>query len=806
MTTRGAAAPAAPLAVLADVGGAAYHVGDEAMLLANLDRLRELAPGLPLEVIGRPPEGGGSGWPEGACGLLLSGGGNLSVTWPALLRQRVDVIREAARRGLPVVAGGQTLGPDLGEGGEAPLGAALRQVAQLGLRELPSLALARRLGVSAEAACLQVDDAFLLAAEAPADRALAAAVAAAPTLLVTLDASLAAAEIQGLAPQLGAFAAEAGLALAVLPHVGPLDSIGDADGAAARQLADLLRAQGRACALLPVQPARQAAWLTQQAAMVLSSRYHPLVFATAAAVPSLGLHRDAYTRIKLQGALAHVGLAEWTRPLADAVSGGLLGPLRRLWQTRDAVRALARAVRPAIEAAESRRWRRLLGHLGLSAAVPPEPGDVLALAEQALAALARERCSADEEQGRLRSNLRGLGDATGLSRPSRLSAGAPAADGAPRLTEAQWEAFQRDGFVRLGPVVDAQRLAALCRRADDLALGRVRNAAIQLQRDTGGDYESLPGAVSQAEQSSILYRKIQGLEGDDLFAELLDHPLFHDLCARLYGPHAPLSIFRAMVMNKPAGQGTVLPWHQDGGDVWALDRDPLLTVWVALDPATLANGCMEFVPGSHRQGLLSREGSTLAATAAARHCPPDRVLPIEVEAGHAVAFHNWLIHRSGVNPSARPRRAFTACFMDGRTLSVLTGNPFPLLAGSEAPRIHPYVQQARTDSALLRASLEEATAYARSLEQEVERQRAAVHALESQAAGLTAALAERGQAFAEAERYALSLADECARLRRTLEETERHAAALAAERRPATDRLPDRPAFARRLLGRLLGA
>ena len=41
--------------------------------------------------------------------------------------------------------------------------------------------------------------------------------------------------------------------------------------------------------------------------------------------------------------------------------------------------------------------------------------------------------------------------------------------------------------LRLGPVVEPERLAALCRRADDLALGRVRNPASQLQRDTGGD-------------------------------------------------------------------------------------------------------------------------------------------------------------------------------------------------------------------------------------------------------------------------------------------------------------------------------
>jgi hypothetical protein len=173
-----------------------------------------------------------------------------------------------------------------------------------------------------------------------------------------------------------------------------------------------------------------------------------------------------------------------------------------------------------------------------------------------------------------------------------------------------------------------------------------------------------------------------------------------------------------MIMNKPAGQGTVLPWHQDGGDVWALDRDPLVTIWVALDPATRANGCVEVVPGTHRLGLLTRHGSTLSADDTARHCPPENILPLEVEAGHAVLLHNWLIHRSGVNPSPAPRRAFTMCCMDGRTQSTLTGDHFPMVAGSLPAEPYPFVRQLRHDCAALRESAARSEEYALSLEAE----------------------------------------------------------------------------------------
>jgi len=313
------------------------------------------------------------------------------------------------------------------------------------------------------------------------------------------------------------------------------------------------------------------------------------------------------------------------------------------------------------------------------------------------------------------------------------------------LSAEQWSDYDRDGFLDLGRVVDDGDLIELRRRADDLALGVVRNPLIEMQLDTGGEYEALAGAVSQFDQQTLLYRKIQGLQFDDVFAKILDDRLWRWIAGQAYGPHASVSIFRAMIMNKPANQGTLLPWHQDGGDVWALDRDPLVTIWIALDRATIDNGCVEVIPGSHRLGLLSTFGSTLRDEDVAQHCAADAIRHLEVDEGHAVLMHNWLIHRSGINVTGHPRRAFTFCLMDGRTTSTLTGDRFPMLFGA-APTIEPHVRQLQTDVATLRAlraeaeeyalslraandvleaSIAEATAYARTLEDELrgERQR-----------------------------------------------------------------------------------
>jgi phytanoyl-CoA hydroxylase len=289
------------------------------------------------------------------------------------------------------------------------------------------------------------------------------------------------------------------------------------------------------------------------------------------------------------------------------------------------------------------------------------------------------------------------------------------------LSESEWQDFSRDGFLHLGQVLTIEEVEALKQRADDLAMGTVRNPAIQMQLDTGGAYDELPVAVTHFQEGTRLYRKIQGLENDSLFLRLIQTPVCLEVCARIYGRHAAISIFRAMIMNKPAGQGTLLPWHQDGGNVWALDRDPLVTIWVALDPATRENGCMDCIPGSHQLGLLSLFGSTVAEEHVKIHCPPERVHPFEVKAGHAVLLHNWLIHRSGVNPSPVPRRAFTMCCMDARTRSTLTGDHFPLIAGSLPEESDLYLREFFKERAILRQSNEEAVRYAKSLEAENQR-------------------------------------------------------------------------------------
>ncbi len=251
------------------------------------------------------------------------------------------------------------------------------------------------------------------------------------------------------------------------------------------------------------------------------------------------------------------------------------------------------------------------------------------------------------------------------------------------LSPSELQDFERDGLLRLGPVVTNAELTGLRQRIDQIMLGEVSypDMLMQLDSDTGR-YEDAPEQTTGFKGATLSYRKIEQLERDPRFLHYLQKPLFRAIARRFIGPD--VTAYRSMFMNKPAHQGTLLPWHQDGGENWGLDRDPPITLWLALDDATRENGCVEVVPGTHQLGLLSARGHTITEEQAVRHCSVGAV-HLELLAGECVLLHNFLLHRSGRNNTPNPRRAFSVCLMDARTrIKLAPATAFPKIFGEGA--------------------------------------------------------------------------------------------------------------------------
>jgi len=255
------------------------------------------------------------------------------------------------------------------------------------------------------------------------------------------------------------------------------------------------------------------------------------------------------------------------------------------------------------------------------------------------------------------------------------------------LTDQQWRQYEEQGYLHLGQVASDQQLAALQQRMDDIMLGKadVNYDQMMFQLDSATGAYGDAGAQTKGHKGATLdYRKIEGLEFDRVFLEYMQHPLYRDICERVYGKSMQVRSFRAMFMNKPARRGTILPWHQDRWNF--LDRDPLVTIWMALDPATIANGCVQIIPGSHKKLVNPEHGSGFLTKEQADALDVSKAIFMELKPGEVVLLHNWTLHRSDVNKTDIPRRGFSVCYMDGRTELVKEGGEkkWPVLFGEDA--------------------------------------------------------------------------------------------------------------------------
>lgn len=224
--------------------------------------------------------------------------------------------------------------------------------------------------------------------------------------------------------------------------------------------------------------------------------------------------------------------------------------------------------------------------------------------------------------------------------------------------------YAEHGWARLGRVADEDTLAGLRARADAIMLGEVTYPGLFFQIDAPtGRYDDLTYGKGY-EGPSLAYRKIEKLEKDPLFRAWLENRLFERIARAVIGEHG-IAIYRAVLFAKGAQGGSPLPWHQDAGVFWGIDRDPCLQIWTALDDVPVESGAVEVVDQSHARGLATPLGGVVPGNVLARYEPVPMTLA--ARAGEVLLIHNHLWHRSGVNRTGKPRRAFTVCYLDART-------------------------------------------------------------------------------------------------------------------------------------------
>jgi ectoine hydroxylase-related dioxygenase (phytanoyl-CoA dioxygenase family) len=166
------------------------------------------------------------------------------------------------------------------------------------------------------------------------------------------------------------------------------------------------------------------------------------------------------------------------------------------------------------------------------------------------------------------------------------------------------------------------------------------------------------------------------------FHDLLWNPAFTIPASQLLG--GPVRFWHDQLFCKPAHHGGVVAWHQDYS-YWTRTQ-PLahLTCWIGLDDSTRENGCLQYIPGSHRwpdlpiTGLAGDMEAIYAVLNAEQRRQFDAAVAVELKKGEASFHHPRLVHGSFANHSDRARRATVVNVMrDG----VRSATNEPLLHG-----------------------------------------------------------------------------------------------------------------------------
>lgn len=215
------------------------------------------------------------------------------------------------------------------------------------------------------------------------------------------------------------------------------------------------------------------------------------------------------------------------------------------------------------------------------------------------------------------------------------------------------EEYEEKGYVLVKGLVPPEMIEAI----RDEIVGIHERCAEETPEGVGVTWENLPNGekvIRQLMGSQHVSETIRGLYEDS--------PL-RQAASELLGEE--IENFHSKLMMKKAGRGSFTPWHSDWG-YWkkTFTRPCQMNAFLAIDRSTLENGCIRYVPGSHKEYIEHESNPNAHGFGIGLPGGLDAFdhEPIEMEPGD-VAFHGSLtIHASEANNSDRDRVMNTFAF------------------------------------------------------------------------------------------------------------------------------------------------
>ncbi len=209
-----------------------------------------------------------------------------------------------------------------------------------------------------------------------------------------------------------------------------------------------------------------------------------------------------------------------------------------------------------------------------------------------------------------------------------------------------------------------------------LSLDEVEALRAETVRICAGDVGKVGGTVPRAagESDDDVLRRVLCIHFphkiSDVMLDAVKHPAVADLLTAMVSPN--VKCMQSMLFIKAAGKPGQA-WHQDEDYIPTRDRS-LVGAWIAMDDATLDNGCLWIIPGSQKRGILWPQewhgDRRFDCALESQNFPygPEDEIPVEVKAGSVVFFNGYTLHRSLPNTrTSGYRRALVNHYMSAES-------------------------------------------------------------------------------------------------------------------------------------------
>lgn len=223
------------------------------------------------------------------------------------------------------------------------------------------------------------------------------------------------------------------------------------------------------------------------------------------------------------------------------------------------------------------------------------------------------------------------------------------------LTQDQIEKFEQDGFLVMPKLVDSHIVDQMVALTDQFMIDMI--PPIEYEAELG-----YPGAPTgrDATGGQTIRRFLRAMSRHPLFLDWATSPQIIHLLQQLLGTQIvmPLAHHNCIMVKDPR-YSSETGWHQDIR-FWRFERPELISTLLALNPANTENGCLRFLPGTHRMTFHKDQldKNLFLRTDLPEHGPLfEKEIGIQMAPGDVILFHCKTFHAASKNRSNVARKS-----------------------------------------------------------------------------------------------------------------------------------------------------